>query len=364
MKIAVWVSFAFLCFIYSLNAQNVQIESFHGDINYDENVEFSCGWQGEQALHLKDFRSEAEAVTVMEDIVAFTGLSANFKIQAAKVPNAAAVVYGQERYVFYNPRFMQEVEDLTNTNWASISILAHEIGHHLDGHTLKDGGSRPEMEVRADEFSGFILRKMGATLEEAQAAMKRLASPRGSATHPARATRLRAIEKGWNRADEQIARYASRTRVPTTASTTTTVPNEPTSNNTNRTEEVKDNATSEVPTFAAYKVQITSNADKIYYITTRGSFITIRNGAVSQLGKLVATKDEKFPYKIAFDDKRIGDLRINRKGALYNTKSQLVGQLARVEHSFQEDMNAPKSFAFKSTDAFLAQFELDVEVNY
>ncbi len=360
MKIAVWACLSFLCFATIIDAQQTQIESFHGDIDYDKNVNFSCGWQGESALHLKDFRSEAEAITVMEDIVAFTGLSANFKIQAAKVPNAAAVVYGQERYVFYNPRFMQEVEDVTNTNWASISILAHEIGHHLDGHTLKDGGSRPDMEIRADEFSGFILRKMGASLAEAQAAMRRLASPKGSATHPARDTRLSAIEKGWRRADEQIARYTSSTRVPTN----NPVDDEPVASN-DESETTSNNNTSadEAPTFAAYKVSIHTNADKLYYITTRGSFITIRSGAVSQLGKLVATKNDRFPYKIVFDDKRIGDLLINRKGELYNAKTQVVGQLSRVEHNF-DSTKQPQTFAFKGAVSFLDLFESDVQIGY
>ena len=34
-------------------------------------------------------------------------------------------------------------------------------------HTLERGGSRPEIELEADEFSGFVLRKMGATLPQA-----------------------------------------------------------------------------------------------------------------------------------------------------------------------------------------------------
>ena len=92
---------------------------------------FSCGWGGEDIINMKSFRSNAEAEAVMNDILSVLGLRPNYKIQAAKVPNAAAVVYGDQRFIYYNPKFMQNVTDATNTNWGSISIVAHELGHHL-----------------------------------------------------------------------------------------------------------------------------------------------------------------------------------------------------------------------------------------
>lgn len=78
--------------------------------------------------------------------------------------------------------------------------MAHEIGHHLQGHTLVPGGSRPPSELEADDFSGFTLYQMGAELEDAQKAMATFGDPNGSATHPPRDQRLVAIEKGWDRA--------------------------------------------------------------------------------------------------------------------------------------------------------------------
>ena len=38
-----------------------------------------------------------------------------------------------------------------------MTLLAHEVGHHLNGHTIHRGGSTPELELEADEFAGFIL---------------------------------------------------------------------------------------------------------------------------------------------------------------------------------------------------------------
>ncbi len=332
-------------------AQDGQIEIARRDISLSEHVHFNCGWGGEGMLHLKDFRTESEAITVMQDIISFTGLPANFKIQAAKVPNAAAVVYGDQRYVFYNPKFMQTVEESTNTNWASISILAHEIGHHLSGHTLKDGGSQPDMELEADEFSGYVLRKMGATLEEAQAAMRKLASPRPSATHPARDMRLVAIEKGWNKADAQIARYGGRT-TPSTP-TGTKVEQPPIANNTApqpAQQETTNNSQVNHPAFAAYKVEIHKNPNVVYYISTSGAFVVLRSGRVNQLGKLMATNNEHYPYKIMFEDNQVGDLLVSRRGELYNSKTEIVGQLSRISR--------PKVQSF----AFMDEFELTIEV--
>ena len=60
------------------------------------------------------------------------------------------------------------------------------------------GGSSPPKEIEADYFSGYVMAKLGATLNEANAAMEQIASPTASATHPAKAARLNAITNGWN----------------------------------------------------------------------------------------------------------------------------------------------------------------------
>ena len=78
--------------------------------------------------------------------------------------------------------------------------MAHEVGHHLNGHTLSDVGSRPKRELEADYYSGFILQRLGANLDDARVAMLKLGSDSGSRTHPARHDRLAAIGNGWMKA--------------------------------------------------------------------------------------------------------------------------------------------------------------------
>ena len=172
-----------------------------------------CSYYGETLdSKIYTFESDEAAVDAIDRILDPTGLVRNFDIRAADVPNAAAIVYGETRYILYNQAFMRRVKNDTKTDWAAISIMAHELGHHLNGHTLDAKGSRPPTELEADSFSGFVLYKMGATLEEAQAAMNAIASEKGSATHPAKRSRLAAIESGWTKAKDQpsLARHRGR----------------------------------------------------------------------------------------------------------------------------------------------------------
>jgi hypothetical protein len=107
---------------------------------------------------------------VVREIIDVIGLKPRFELRAANIENAAAVIYNGKRYILYNEDFLAAINNAVHTDWGGVSILAHEIGHHLNGHTLTRAGSNPADELEADEFSGFVLRKMGASLAEAQAA--------------------------------------------------------------------------------------------------------------------------------------------------------------------------------------------------
>ena len=145
---------------------------------------------------------------VVAEIMKYTGLPANFVVVEGKVPNAAAVIMAgpdkiPRRVIAYNASFMGEVIQATKSNnWAPVSIMAHEIGHHLSGHTIVPGGSQPPIELESDKFSGFVLYKMGAPLADAQRAIATLIPEKDGETHPGRKKRLAAIESGWKEACE------------------------------------------------------------------------------------------------------------------------------------------------------------------
>ncbi len=127
---------------------------------------FICSYYGDPlyASTVMGFASTADAKTVISRILSVVGLEPSFEIRSANIPNAAAIISAGKRYILYNPQFIADIDRATGSNWASIAILAHEIGHHLNGHTLLGSGSQPRLELEADEFSGFVLQKMGASL--------------------------------------------------------------------------------------------------------------------------------------------------------------------------------------------------------
>jgi len=176
----------------------------HSQLFEEISVEQSCSFTGEEFdfENVIAFKSNDEAIDVIDDIVKVSGLARNFDIRSAGVPNASASVKNGKRYILYNVGFIQDMYSRTGTKWAAISIMAHEVGHHLNAHTFDGLGSRPNKELEADYYSGFIVQKLGATLKEAQVAMRVLAGEKGSFTHPGRNDRLAAIASGWSEACE------------------------------------------------------------------------------------------------------------------------------------------------------------------
>lgn len=153
--------------------------------------------------------SSGDGRQVVDQIMTFTGLPPNFEVVEGPVPNAAAMIVLDDndlpvRVIAYSRDFIREVRAATADNdWAPISIMAHEIGHHLSGHTLVPGGSQPPIELEADRFSGFVLNKMGASLPDTTRAIETLIAEADGATHPGRAKRLKAVSAGWTDSCEQ-----------------------------------------------------------------------------------------------------------------------------------------------------------------
>lgn len=256
----------------------------------------SCGLTDTmfQLPPLLTFASDKEAQEVMEKIMEVMGLQSNFVIQAARVPNAAAAIIGTQRYILYNPSFISEIRRTSRHDWPAISVLAHEIGHHLNGHTLQLTGSRPAMELEADEFSGFVLRKMGASLAEAQTALQLLASPYGSLTHPPAKERLKAVEAGWNRAEAYL----------------------------------KGNYHPEIahaPKDALYQVSFDKHPGRIYFLTEDHSFIAVKEGSRVKMGKMQPNSSAAYPFVIRFQGSEDSGLFMSRNGKLVTSSGKAVG---------------------------------------
>lgn len=123
----------------------------------------------------------------------------NFNIEERNgINNAYATIIRNQRYIIYDNHFLENLDGYAGTKWASISVLAHEMGHHYRNHIIDTRGSTPPKEIEADYFSGYVMAKLGASLNEARAAMEQIASPQASASHPGKPERLTAIARGWN----------------------------------------------------------------------------------------------------------------------------------------------------------------------
>lgn len=165
------------------------------------NVDHYCAFKRElPPSQITYFDADPAAISTVRRIMKMVGLAHHIEVRAADVYNAAAVIHNNKRFILYNPDFMETVNNTNGSNWPEISILAHEIAHHLNNHTLENDGSRPKTELEADQFSGFVLQKMGATLEQAKLAMQELADEKPTATHPGKRTRIIAIASGWRNA--------------------------------------------------------------------------------------------------------------------------------------------------------------------
>ncbi len=139
---------------------------------------------------------------MLSEIIKVTGLQESFELKEADVMNIEASLSHKKRYILYNPSFIDQINKITRDKWAAMTLIAHEMGHHLNGHTIRKTGSKPELELEADEFAGFVMHQLGATLEQAQEVMFYISRTEASATHPDRNSRLLAIQKGWNKAAE------------------------------------------------------------------------------------------------------------------------------------------------------------------
>ncbi|WP_156424824.1 hypothetical protein [Novosphingobium fuchskuhlense] len=142
----------------------------------------------------------AEARTQVERVVRVSGLEMNFDLIAATSTPAAAEIINGRRVILFDPHFMAQVADRICPDWGATSILAHEVGHHLAGHTLRQTTEPWRDELEADDFSGFVLARLGATLAEATSAAARILPEQSTSTHPGRADRIAAIVHGWQNA--------------------------------------------------------------------------------------------------------------------------------------------------------------------
>ena len=126
--------------------------------------------------------------------------------------NAVAIIYQKKRIIAYDSAYLNRLARQSGEmHWGKITVLAHEIGHHIYGHTdklltleklpqMQQLALKRQYELEADQFAGIVLANMGASLSSAKAliGMLKIHKKEIFSTHPDAKKRVNAVTKGWN----------------------------------------------------------------------------------------------------------------------------------------------------------------------
>lgn len=164
-------------------------------------------------IQSKSFSTDIKADNALEKILNVIGASKRFVLQPCdNINNAVAASYKGIRYILYDKDFMNTINK--GNNWGNLFILAHEVGHHINGHSLDlvlyvsktvdpvTLEQSRKQELEADEFAGFILAKLGGDITEVNKLINIISSNKDDSysTHPNATKRLNAIKIGYNKA--------------------------------------------------------------------------------------------------------------------------------------------------------------------
>lgn len=169
----------------------------------------------DEPLYLLDPPND-EYKKYVDEIAGLIGLAPSYTIKVGNVPNACAVFnpVDRTRYIVISQNFYENLNNKfgERSAWLAKSILAHELAHHLNGDTFDENADRQLNELKADEFSGRIMKRIGAPdLSTAQLAIKTI-SPIGSSiiNYPPVSVRLEAIAIGWRKESGELPAVSTR----------------------------------------------------------------------------------------------------------------------------------------------------------
>ena len=111
----------------------------------------------------------------------------------------ATIAAGGKRMIIADHLFLNRVNKMAGTEWAAISIIAHEIGHHVAGFSRRP--KQTDSELDADYWSGYVLQKLGAGKDASIKCIMTFGTDYDTSSHPNRYSRAATIKKGWEDAE-------------------------------------------------------------------------------------------------------------------------------------------------------------------
>ena len=158
-------TFSFL-FFYILLASTTFAQEL---LNVD--AQKRCVFSGKtMEAELYRFPDNEKVVQMVEDIRQLSEADNNFELIQTNVENVSAVMNKGKRYLLYSLDFIEKASSIE-----IYGALAHEIGHHANGHTFEDNRRKIE-ETEADVFMGYILSKKGFSQLQINGLLKKMPS--------------------------------------------------------------------------------------------------------------------------------------------------------------------------------------------
>src|SRR5262249_31767333 len=121
------------------------------------------------------------------------------------VSSVAVASVGGQPALIYNPDYLGSLYRKTNNRWSVIAILAHALGHIEGPNAGRTGGEAGTLlsELQADHFAGRSLRRLGASLDDALAAVRAGSGSDNAnqAIRPSREKRVQEIKDGYTKSD-------------------------------------------------------------------------------------------------------------------------------------------------------------------
>lgn len=119
--------------------------------------------------------------------------------------NARAEFDGVRRILAVDVGFLKRLNREAGTEWGAISVIAHEVGHHIAGFSL---GNSLRRELNADYWSGQALQRLGSSKSAAISAIIELGTDHDTDSHPNKWDRAKKIGQGWTDASEGRIDYS------------------------------------------------------------------------------------------------------------------------------------------------------------
>ena len=158
------------------------------------------------------FATDADAKALVDELLSYLGLHADYQIYVTDNANATATASAgydtldKTRYVFFNRSFMQKYAETTHNDLGLQFIAAHELAHLHAQHNLRQIDPITK-EIEADYFAGFILGSKTGDCDKVVAAISAFpdqAARERTLTHPALAQRRVAVGRGCSDATGQL----------------------------------------------------------------------------------------------------------------------------------------------------------------